>query len=198
MKTMLSTDTEKLPSIPLQFVSNPQPTTLLTPTHLMNKAISNKTSTDTISEPTYFHPPSIDIVTVSKRSKGDICHYLFGTTLDHSVDHILVFAITNKQILLNLQAFVHQNTIFMMFPDQPSDDDGGMLTWPSTQFQSCFTSLIEILEEKTGCQYFTIAINKNQNAVDTVLRAFYYIGFQIVKPSVYGQSADYILVGYEL
>lgn len=33
---------------------------------------------------------------------------------------------------------------------------------------------------------------------NAMLRAFMYLGFQMIDPSVYGQEAGYILVGYEL
>ncbi|CAO3618357.1 unnamed protein product [Cunninghamella blakesleeana] len=137
-----------------------------------------------------------DIVTVSNRMKGDICYRLFGTALDKTVHQILYFTtLTNDQNILKIQAFVHQQTLFLMFSKETIDE---VFSWSLSKFQSWFTYLIDITEQETGCIYMIVAINKQQNKADTILRTFYYIGFQLVKPSVYNHSSDYILVGYSL
>ena len=33
---------------------------------------------------------------------------------------------------------------------------------------------------------------------NTVLKAFMYLGFQMIDPTVYGQETGFVLVGYEL
>jgi hypothetical protein len=60
--------------------------------------------------------------------------------------------------------------------------------------------LIELAEEKTGCSALIVSIDRRnyKDSLSTILRAFMYLGFEMVDPAVYGQEPGYVLVGYEL
>ncbi|CAO3610997.1 unnamed protein product [Cunninghamella echinulata] len=189
-------------SIPLKQLSDTNITTTTTIHNNIYSSTHTTTNTTTTSE--YINNlnntkgstnTSNNIVTVSNRRKDDICQRLFGNTLDKTIRQILHFTTTNDQNRLKIQAFVHQQTLFLMFSKETIEE---VFSWSPSKFQSWFTYLIDISEKQTGCIYMIVAINKQQNKVETILRTFYYIGFQLVKPSVYNHSSDYILVGYEL
>ncbi|KAI9494660.1 hypothetical protein BDB00DRAFT_787013 [Zychaea mexicana] len=91
------------------------------------------------------------------------------------------------------QAFIHNDTVFLTCPVMDC-----LSNWADGEFQSCITHLIELAEEKTGCEYLVIAIDRRHLDNNTVLKAFMYLGFQMIEPSVYGQELGYVLVGYEL
>lgn len=69
-----------------------------------------------------------------------------------------------------------------------------------TFFGDSITHLIELAEEKTGCSTLVISIDRRnyKDSLSTVLRAFMYLGFEMVNPSIYGQEPGFVLVGYEL
>ncbi|KAI8341276.1 hypothetical protein BC941DRAFT_467327 [Chlamydoabsidia padenii] len=94
-----------------------------------------------------------DVLIIEKRTQNDACHCLF--------------------------AFGHNDTIFIVLPGpgQPNANNS-ILTWSSKEFQSW---LMDILEMRTGCHYLVVALNRLQdhNAVETLPRAFCYIGFQL-------------------
>ncbi|KAI9309070.1 hypothetical protein BJ944DRAFT_259175 [Cunninghamella echinulata] len=190
-------------SIPLKQLSDTSITTTATTinnniyanTHTATNAITNSEYINNLNN-TKGSTSNIDnFVTVSNRRKDDVCQRLFGNTLDKTIRQILYFTTTNDQNRLKIQAFAHQQTLFLMFSKETIEE---VFSWSPSRFQSWFTYLIDISEKQTGCIYMIVAINKQQNKVETILRTFYYIGFQLVEPTVYNHSPDYILVGYEL
>ncbi|EIE80470.1 hypothetical protein RO3G_05175 [Rhizopus delemar RA 99-880] len=68
------------------------------------------------------------------------------------------------------------------------------------QHVSSITHLIELAEEKTGCTALIVSLDRRlyKDSLSTLLRAFMYLGFEMVDPVLYGQEPGYILVGYEL
>lgn len=60
--------------------------------------------------------------------------------------------------------------------------------------------MIELAEEKTGCTALIVSLDRRlyKDSLSTLLRAFMYLGFEMVDPVLYGQEPGYILVGYEL
>lgn len=62
------------------------------------------------------------------------------------------------------------------------------------------THLIELAEEKTGCSALVVSIDRRnyKDTLNTMLRAFMYLGFEMIDPAIYGQETGYVLVGYEL
>lgn len=80
--------------------------------------------------------------------------------------------------------------------------------WRVRDFSSVFnicvmysiTHLIELAEEKTGCSALVVSIDRHnyKDTLSTMLRAFMYLGFEMINPAIYGQEAGYVLVGYEL
>lgn len=60
--------------------------------------------------------------------------------------------------------------------------------------------MIELAEEKTGCTALVVILDRSlfKDSLSTMLRAFMYLGFEMIDPAVYGQEPGYILVGYEL
>lgn len=60
--------------------------------------------------------------------------------------------------------------------------------------------MIELAEEKTGCNALIVSIDRKnyKDSLSTIIRAFMYLGFEMVDPTIYGQEPGYVLVGYEL
>ncbi|KAI8138930.1 hypothetical protein BJV82DRAFT_628451 [Fennellomyces sp. T-0311] len=143
------------------------------------------------------NPEDQDIVTVSKRELGTATDFV-GTVFarwSKSVDEHMVISTTTHETSrpVQCQAFIHDDTVFLTCPVMDR-----LSSWADGEFQSCVTHLIELAEEKTGCEYLVIAIDRRHLDNNTVIRAFMYLGFQMIEPSVYGQEPGFILVGYEL
>ncbi|KAI8371412.1 uncharacterized protein BYT42DRAFT_616506 [Radiomyces spectabilis] len=143
-----------------------------------------------------------DVVTITPRNKAvsDLVSQLFGqgSSVHGQVNEIMTISTTvAKSNKIGCQAFIHNNTVFLSCPI--FGKNAGLLNWADGEFQSCVTRLIELAEEKTGCGALVVAIDRrNQENVNTILRAFLYLGFEVVNPSVYNQDPGFIFVGYEL
>ncbi|KAI9323112.1 hypothetical protein BX666DRAFT_8977 [Dichotomocladium elegans] len=89
-------------------------------------------------------------------------------------------------------AFIHENTVFATFPSNER--------WEDDAFRSCITRTIELAEERTGCENLVITIDRRSGATADLklLGGFMHLGFQMIDPSVYGQEAGFVLLGYEL
>jgi hypothetical protein len=129
-----------------------------------------------------------DIVTFTKRDKArkhDWVSQVFGSL---EVEELMV--ISTPALASPCQAFISDSTVFLSAPVILQDGC----------FQSCITHLLELAEEKTGCENLVVVIDRRN--LDTefknLLRAYMYSGFQMVNPSVYGQEPGFVLLGYEL
>ncbi|KAG2229605.1 hypothetical protein BDF21DRAFT_379632 [Thamnidium elegans] len=144
----------------------------------------------------------VDLVTVNSRNKGtdDFIVQVFGQTglFDLQVNETLSISTCKSTRTLVCEAFIHNETVFLSSPFVGAN--AGLLNWADGEFQSCITHLIELAEEKTGCSTLVISIDRRnyKDSLSTVLRAFMYLGFEMVNPSIYGQESGYVLVGYEL
>ncbi|KAG2202209.1 hypothetical protein INT47_002128 [Mucor saturninus] len=149
---------------------------------------------------------AVDLVTVNSRNKGtnDFIVQVFGQTslFDVQVKEILSISTSHSvdKSLRNLscEAFIHNDTVFISSPFVGAN--AVLLNWADGEFQSCITHLIELAEEKTGCSALIISIDRRnyKDSISTILRAFMYLGFEMVDPSIYGQEPGYVFVGYEL
>ncbi|KAI9303410.1 hypothetical protein BJ944DRAFT_232196 [Cunninghamella echinulata] len=168
----------------------------------------NKTSSPSISSAL---PPSSETnikdansITLSKRSDGDFINTVFPTNPNITkIDEILSIvtttspALTYQQRTLQCQAFIYNETIFLSSPFI-GNHSGRSVNWRSGEFQACINHLIEMAESKANCNAMIVAIDKQDtNELNTILRAFMYLGFEMVNPSVYNHDSSYILVGYE-
>ncbi|KAI9358716.1 hypothetical protein BD770DRAFT_67798 [Pilaira anomala] len=144
----------------------------------------------------------VDLVTINSRNKGtnDFIVQVFGqsSSFDAQVNEILSISTCKSTRRLVCEAFIHDETVFLSSPFVGAN--AGLLNWADGEFQSCITHLIELAEEKTGCSTLVISIDRRnyKDSLSTVLRAFMYLGFEMVNPSIYGQEPGYVLVGYEL
>lgn len=149
---------------------------------------------------------SVDLVTVNSRSNGqnDFIVQVFGQTsvFNVQVEETLSITTTHSADKSNrtlvCEAFIHNNTVFLSSPFVGTN--AGLLNWADGEFQSCITHLIELAEEKTGCSALIVSIDRRnyKDSLSTMLRAFMYLGFEMVDPAIYGQEPGYVLVGYEL
>ncbi|KAI9468971.1 MAG: hypothetical protein EXX96DRAFT_99983 [Benjaminiella poitrasii] len=146
---------------------------------------------------------AVDFVTINGRHKGqnDFIVQVFGqsNTFDSQVDETLSIQTThNNEKTLSCEAFIHNNNVFLSSPFVGHKT--GLLNWADGEFQSCITHLIELAEAKTGCSGLVVCISKQQykDNLSTILRAFMYLGFEMINPTIYGQESGYVLVGYEL
>ncbi|KAG1051129.1 hypothetical protein G6F43_006646 [Rhizopus delemar] len=146
-------------------------------------------------------PNSIDHVTIHPRARGqnDMMTQVFGETnvLNTKVNESLSITLSASTISnLTCEAFILNQTVFLSSPFAGT----GLLDWADGEFQSCITHLIELAEEKTGCTALVVILDRSlfKDSLSTMLRAFMYLGFEMIDPAVYGQEPGYILVGYEL
>ncbi|KAI8990130.1 hypothetical protein BDB01DRAFT_841934 [Pilobolus umbonatus] len=148
---------------------------------------------------------AVDIVSITGRSQSDVIMQVFGqnSVFSNQVNEILSIKTTHTGLsgktirTLCCEGFIHNDTVFISSPFY--GNNAGLLSWANGEFQSCMNHLIEIAEEKTGCGALIICIDRrnHKDTINTVLRAFMYIGFEMVDPTIYGQEPGYILVGYE-
>ncbi|KAI9264188.1 hypothetical protein BDA99DRAFT_536914 [Phascolomyces articulosus] len=164
---------------------------LQSPTTTPSPSVTSNTATSTSVSPA---SPETLCFPHEYCTKNDFVGTVF-TRWSKSVDEHMVIATTIHQTSrpVQCQAFIHDDTVFLTSPvtDRLSN-------WADGEFQSCVTHLIELAEEKTGCEYLVIALDRRHLDNNTVLRAFMYLGFQMIDPSVYGQEPGFVLVGYEL
>ncbi|KAI8373738.1 hypothetical protein BD560DRAFT_394195 [Blakeslea trispora] len=175
---------------------------------------SNKSSTTNSADiPNQFalcdvvEDDAVDVVTINARYPGqnDFIAQVFGQASAFSAQVEEILTITTKQIgrtekcmrNLTCESFIHNDVVFLSSPFV--GNHAGLLNWADGEFQSCITHLIELAEEKTGCHALVVWIDKHEykQSLSTILRAFMYLGFEMVDPCVYGQEPGYILVGYE-
>ncbi|KAI7868611.1 hypothetical protein BDF14DRAFT_1699636, partial [Spinellus fusiger] len=135
--------------------------------------------------------------------KDDFVCTLFGSSgpVHSEVERVLRIATTlgssNCYETVVSQAFIYHHTVFISSPLT----DPLQKHWSEGEFKTCIMQLIEMAEEKTGCSALVMAIDRHQplpGKLSMLLRAFMYLGFQLVHPSVYQQAPGFILVGYEL
>ncbi|KAI8644309.1 hypothetical protein BD408DRAFT_401249 [Parasitella parasitica] len=148
---------------------------------------------------------AVDLVTVNGRNvTNDFIVQIFGqTSIFHAqVDETLNIKTTRTGFpeirTLSCEAFIYNDTVFLSSPFV--GPNAGLLNWADGEFQSCITHLIELAEEKTGCSALVVAVDRHdyKDTLSTMLRAFMYLGFEMIDPAVYGQETGYVLVGYEL
>ncbi|KAI8096230.1 uncharacterized protein BX664DRAFT_323425 [Halteromyces radiatus] len=146
-----------------------------------------------------------DVIHFYKRKEGDFIDKVFGkdNVINNKVDQVLSIITTRplghiyQRRTLECQACIYNNTVFLSSPFVGTN--AGLLNWAPGDFQSCVTHLIELAEEKTGCSALVVAIDKQDKAeVNVVLRAFMYLGFEMMNPLIYRQDARFIFVGYEI
>ncbi|KAI8979478.1 hypothetical protein BDF20DRAFT_820227, partial [Mycotypha africana] len=158
---------------------------------------------------------------------NDIITKVFGTDslFDNQVTEILNIKSTtiptstttavssnqNTALLLSCEAFIYETIVFLSVPLLMKESNNtttrgsyNVFDWPTADFQSSITHLIELAEEKTGCSGLVVCIDKRNykssvNGLNTILRAFMYLGFELVHPSIYHHDpTNFVLVGYEL
>lgn len=145
---------------------------------------------------------AVDLVSVKSRNKSqqDFVVQVFGqaSMFNAEVEETLSITTTKSNRTLTCEAFIHNNTVFLSSPFVGTN--AGLLNWADGEFQSCITHLIELAEEKTGCSALIVSIDRRnyKETLSTILRAFMYLGFEMVDPAIYGQEPGYVLVGYEL
>ncbi|ORE02728.1 hypothetical protein BCV72DRAFT_44663 [Rhizopus microsporus var. microsporus] len=212
---IIASPAKKEISIPLQPLSTSSSSSSSSSLSSSSSVASNSTVSsfqdkeEVITNATTAAAATVDHVTVHPRTRGqnDMITQVFGqaSLFDTQVNDILSITTSlsgstvNKSIkTLTCEAFIHNETVFLSSPFVGTN--AGILNWADGEFQSCITHLIELAEEKTGCTALIVAIDRRlyKESLSTVLRAFMYLGFEMVSPSVHGQEPGYILVGYEL
>ncbi|CAO3701858.1 unnamed protein product [Rhizopus stolonifer] len=145
-----------------------------------------------------------DYVIVHPRTTGqqDMITQVFGqaSVYDVKVDEILsihtTLALPNQSPkTICCEAFILDQTVFLNSPFAAA-----LLHWADGEFQSCITHLIELAEEKTECSALIVSLDRRlyKESSSTLLRAFMYMGFEMIDPSVYRQEPGYVFVGYEI
>ncbi|CAO3590296.1 unnamed protein product [Absidia cylindrospora] len=148
-------------------------------------------------------PTLPDTITFSNRYEGDFMNKVFGkSTVINKVEQAMTIATTRptgvyyQSRKLQCQAIIYNDTVFLSSPFVGSNS--GLINWAPGDFQSCVTHLIELAEEKTGCSAMVVVIDKHDKIeLNTILRAFMYLGFEMLNPSLYNQDSRFVLVGYE-
>lgn len=61
-------------------------------------------------------------------------------------------------------------------------------------------AVIELAEELLKCDTLVICLDRNDknSCLSTLIRSFFYFGFELVPPGTYNHSNEFILVGMEL
>jgi len=88
------------------------------------------------------------------------------------------------------RAVVSTNTLFIKVPKsiEWGENDG-------FGFKECVVAVMELAEEVLECSNLVVCLEKSRNDLTSLLRAFMFVGFEIVHPSVYNFGETYVLVG---
>ncbi|KAJ1552955.1 hypothetical protein HK096_009782 [Nowakowskiella sp. JEL0078] len=89
------------------------------------------------------------------------------------------------------RAIVSKNTLFIKVPDSV-EWEGGF------GFKESVVAVMELAEDILGCGDLVVCLQKTRSDLNSLLRAFMFVGFEIVHPSVYKLGSDHILVGTKL
>ncbi|ORY06567.1 hypothetical protein K493DRAFT_403965 [Basidiobolus meristosporus CBS 931.73] len=86
--------------------------------------------------------------------------------------------------------FISEQTLFLSPPDSAG--------WAESEFRESLMSILELADTVLKCEKLVICMPKENPETPSLLRAFMYIGFEMVHPSVYNPQPEYLLLGYEL
>ncbi|CAO3594560.1 unnamed protein product [Absidia cylindrospora] len=144
-----------------------------------------------------------DSITFINRCEGDFVDKVFGNSnIINKVEQVLSITTTlpgpyhQNQHAFQSQACIHNQTVFLSSPFVGTST--GKVKWAPGDFQSCITHLIDLAEETTGCSEMVVVIDKHDKIeLNTILRAFMYLGFELLNPSLYNQDSGFAVVGYE-
>ncbi|ORZ22573.1 hypothetical protein BCR42DRAFT_406514 [Absidia repens] len=144
-----------------------------------------------------------DAITFINRCEGDFVDKVFGkSNIINKVEQVLSITTTatgpyhQNQHTFQSQACIHNQTVFLCSPFVGTNT--GKVKWAPGGFQSCITHLIDLAEETTGCSEMVVVIDQHDKTdSNTLLRAFMYLGFELLNPSLYNQNSGFTLVGYE-
>jgi len=68
-----------------------------------------------------------------------------------------------------------------------------------TDLKESFVAIIELAEQWLKCNTLVVCLDKKSPHLSTLIRSFFYVGFELVTPGTYNHnSGDFILVGMEL
>ncbi|CAO3612899.1 unnamed protein product [Cunninghamella blakesleeana] len=174
------------------------------PIHLNGNSHPTSLSSSTESSSSN-EPINTNSIILSKRNNDDFINTVFHTNSNITkLDEILSIVTTTspgltfQQRTLQCQAFIYNETIFLSSPFI-GNNAVRSTNWRSGEFQACINHLIEMAEGKANCNAMIVAIDNKQDKTElnTILRAFMYLGFEMVNPSIYNHDSSHILVGYE-
>ncbi|KAJ3219265.1 Ornithine decarboxylase antizyme 1 [Dinochytrium kinnereticum] len=117
-----------------------------------------------------------------------------GLSLDGDIDALL--CITSRLSgrrdanLSSWPAFISKGTLFLKVPNSDCD-----LVTSGFGFKESVAAVLELAEEVLDCSNVVICLDKGRPDLAQILRAFLFVGFEIVHPSVYNFSSCYVLVG---
>ncbi|ORX59835.1 hypothetical protein DM01DRAFT_1405306 [Hesseltinella vesiculosa] len=144
-------------------------------------------------------PPATDLITHGRLGQDFVAKLFGDTKVDKCVEQVMTIRLPISDApapfrQLESHAFIFNDTVFMSSPVVVGEENECC----AQDFQSSVTRFIELAEEKTGCSALVVAIDKQKHEVNAILRAYMYLGFQLVNPSIYQQHPQFTLVGYEL
>ncbi|KAJ3107237.1 Ornithine decarboxylase antizyme 2 [Phlyctochytrium planicorne] len=87
-------------------------------------------------------------------------------------------------------AFISRGTLFLMVPNSDGD-----LVSSGFGFKESVAAVLELAEDVLDCTSVVICLDKTRSDLSEILRAFLFVGFEVVHPSVYAVNSKFVLVG---
>ncbi|KAJ3127710.1 hypothetical protein HK098_005946 [Nowakowskiella sp. JEL0407] len=90
------------------------------------------------------------------------------------------------------KAVVAKSTLFVKVPASIDWEESGF------GFKESVVAVMELAENVLECSELVFCLQKSRPDLTLLIRAFMFVGFEIVHPTVYNFGEDYVLVGSEL
>ncbi|EXX73325.1 hypothetical protein RhiirA5_349783 [Rhizophagus irregularis] len=107
--------------------------------------------------------------------------------IDRELRELII--IPEKDTTPTWSGIIKNNTLFLRVSSLEYDS-----------LKESIVAVIELAEELLKCDTLVICLDRNDknSSLSTLIRSFFYFGFELVPPGTYNHSNEFILVGMEL
>jgi len=91
---------------------------------------------------------------------------------------------------ISWSAFITRGTLYIKVPN--------LSNLQQNVFKESVVSVLELAEDMLGCQNIVVCLEKSREDLSNLLRAFLFVGFEVIHPSVFNLGKQFVLVGQSL
>ncbi|GET02336.1 ornithine decarboxylase antizyme 1 [Rhizophagus clarus] len=121
---------------------------------------------------------------------------IFRNKIKNDRELIIISAKEKTPIWRGFTTIDDDNTLFLR-----GNDFEHVSSLEYDSLKESLVAVIELAEESLKCDTIVICLDRNDKNschLSTLIRCFFYLGFELVPPKTYNHSNEFILVGMEL